>query len=62
MLLKMKQLMLMEEAIGDEKFKARTDLTEDEIKEVLELDDWYFEIEHEHLITNHEELQKKIRT
>lgn len=59
MLLTMKQLTLMEKAIGKEKFKARTDLTKDEIKEVLELDAWYFDIEHEHLITNYEELQKR---
>lgn len=59
MLLKMKHLMLMEKAIGNEKFKARTDLTEAQIKKVLELDDWYFEIEQEHLITNYNELRKK---
>lgn len=59
MLLKMKHLMLMEEAVGENKFKARENLTNEEIDDLLELDAWYYDIEKDHLIINHEELRKK---
>ena len=41
-------------------FKARTDLTEAEIEELLALDEWQMMTDRKHLITNYEEIKKLI--
>ena len=56
MLLKLKQLQLLE-TDGDEKYKARADLTEAQKEELLKLDAAIFEVYGEHLITNYKTLK-----
>lgn len=43
-----------------DQFKARTDLTEAEIEELLALDEWQMMTDRKHLITNYEEIKKLI--
>lgn len=41
---------------GPNHFKAKDNLSKEERKKLRELDDWYFEVHGEHLITNYEAL------
>lgn len=55
MLLSFDQMKMLQ-AESDEAFKAKEDLTQEQRKELRELDEWYFEMYGKHLITNYKEL------
>mgnify|MGYP003309292194 CR=1 FL=1 len=57
MLLSLRQLQMLKGKDGDRQFKARLDLTDEEKKELLSIDETYLELQGEHLITNYKELQ-----
>ena len=58
MLLKFKQIQMMKSYNQETgQFEARENLTETEKKELSDLDDWHYEIEKKHLISNYEILK-----
>ena len=58
MLLKFRQLMMMKSYDQETKqFEAREDLTADEKQELLKLDNWHYEIDKKHIISNYEILK-----
>ncbi len=58
MLLPMAFLQLLEK--DGRKFKGRNNLTKEELQEILEFDDEYYQTEEEHIISNYQELQKQL--